>query len=60
VSDEDKKQKLADIPPLAAICVVATAITLVVALMANASIEVRASLAALLAALALYIRRTLG
>jgi hypothetical protein len=60
VSNEDKKSKVADIPPLATICIVVAAITLIVALLVDASIEVKASLAALLVALALYIRRTLS
>ena len=57
--NEDGEHKLSDVPPLATVCIVVAAITLIVALLVGASIEVKASLAALLAALALYIRRTL-
>jgi hypothetical protein len=60
LQNEDRKQKLSDVPPLAAICVVAALFVLIVALLVDASIEVKASLAALLAALALYIKRTLN
>jgi hypothetical protein len=58
--NEDRKQKLSDVPPLATVCIVATTIALIVALMANAPILVTGSLAALLAALGLYIKRTLS
>jgi hypothetical protein len=60
VSNEDKKQKLSDVPPLATVCIVTTTFVLVVALLVGAPIPVTASLGALLAALALYIKRTLS
>jgi hypothetical protein len=59
VSDEDKKQKLTDIPPLAAVCIVTTAIGLIVGMSVGAPIEVTGPLAGLLAALAVYIGQTL-
>jgi hypothetical protein len=60
VSDEDQRQKFADVPPFATLCLVTTMIGLIVALLVEAPILVTGSLAGLLAALALYIRRTLG
>jgi hypothetical protein len=51
--------KLSDVPPLAAICVVVTAIALIVALSVGAPALVTGSLAGLLAALGLYIRQIL-
>jgi 1,4-dihydroxy-2-naphthoate octaprenyltransferase len=60
VSNEDNKQKLSnDIPPFATLSIVVTIIGLIVALMAKAPFQVIAALAALLAALAIYIRGTL-
>jgi hypothetical protein len=57
VSDDDGTHRLSDIPALAAVCIVTTTITLIVALTVNAPIQVTAPLAAVLAALVLYIRR---
>ena len=59
MSNEDKKQKLSDVPPLATVCIVTTTFVLVVALLVGAPIQVTAPLAALLAALALYIKQVL-
>ena len=59
MSNEDKKQKLTDIPPSTAICVVVTAIALIVALSVGAPALVTGSLAGLLAAFGLYIRQIL-
>lgn len=60
MSNEDNKQKLSnDIPPFATLSIVVTIIGLIVALMAKAPFQVIAALAALLAALAIYIRGTL-
>lgn len=62
--NEDKDQKLTDVPPLFALCVVVTVIGLIVALSVGAPVQVTGSLAgaatALLAALAVYIRRHLN
>jgi 1,4-dihydroxy-2-naphthoate octaprenyltransferase len=59
VSNEDNKQKLSnDIPPFATLSIVVTIIGLIVALMADAPFQVIAALAALLGALAFYIKRT--
>jgi hypothetical protein len=64
VHNEDKNQKLTDGPPLVALCVVVTVIGLIVALSVGAPVQVTGLLAgaaaALLAALAVYIRRTLS
>ena len=59
MSNQDKKQKLSDVPPLATVCIVTTAFVLVVALV-GAPVVVTSLLAALLAALGLYIKKTLG
>ena len=59
MSNEDNKQKLSnDIPPFATLSIVVTIIGLIVALMADAPFQVIAALAALLGALAYYIKRT--
>ena len=59
MSNEDNKQKLSnDIPPFATLSIVVAIIGLIVALMADAPFQVIAALAALLGALAYYIKRT--
>jgi hypothetical protein len=58
--NEDGKHKLSDVPPLATVCIVTTTFVLVVALLVGAPVQVTAPLAALLAALGLYIKRTLS
>jgi hypothetical protein len=60
VSDEDKKQKLTDIPPLAAICIIATTFALFGALLLSAPVQVTGPIAGLLAALGLYIKKALS
>lgn len=57
MSNEDKKQKFTDIPPLAAVCLVVTLIGLIVALLVKAPIQVTTTLVALLTALAVYLKR---
>ena len=57
MSKNNGRSKLADVPALAAICVVTTTIALIVALVVSAPNQVTAALALLLAALGLCIWR---
>jgi hypothetical protein len=60
VLNEDKNQKLNDLPPLFTLCLVVTVIGLIVALMANAAVQVVVPIVTLLGALALYVWRHLN
>jgi hypothetical protein len=59
VPNQNGSPKLADIPPLAAVCIVTVTMALLVALVVDAHILVTGSLAGLLTALGICIRRHL-